>query len=46
MTPAVFVLLLAGLAIALLAIRRFVRKKDVLYGDYIKGDRRDGARSP
>jgi hypothetical protein len=28
--------MLAVLAVAVLAIRRFVRKKDVLHGDYIE----------
>jgi hypothetical protein len=37
-TPLVFVVLLAALAVALFAIKRFVRKKDVLHGDYVNED--------
>jgi hypothetical protein len=34
-TLLLFVLLLAALAVALLAVKRFVRSKDVLHGGYI-----------
>jgi hypothetical protein len=37
-TPLVFVVLLAALAVALLAIKRFVRSKDVLHGRFVKRD--------
>jgi hypothetical protein len=37
-TPLLFVLLLAALAVALLAVKRFVRSKDVLHGRVIKRD--------
>ena len=36
MTPTVFVLVLAFLAFAVLAIKHFVRSKDVLHGGYIE----------